>query len=142
MGEFKAVPLDMINAPNTFAPLTGNIWTIINPNAQTLWFQLQISDSLGDRRYIPAVGATLTATFRRMDIISSINGSINQTNRDVVKTITFNASDKSLCQIAMTPTDITNIVSGGILFTLTESGQVTRWVQDWIVSKKLIELGF
>jgi len=142
MAEFKAIPLDMISAPNTYAPLAAGLWDVISPNAQSLWFQLQIVDSLGARGYFAATGATLTATFRRMDLLSSVNGSINQTNRDVVKTITFNAQNKSLAQISMTQADIQNIVSGGILFTLTESGNTTRWIQDWMVKKKLTDPGF
>ncbi|MEM4379317.1 MAG: hypothetical protein QXL01_01340 [Thermoplasmatales archaeon] len=142
MAEFKAIPLDMISAPNSYSVLPGGIWEVTSPNAQTLWFQLQIIDSLGARRYVAASGATITATFRRMDLISSLNGSINQTNRDVVKTAVFHANDRSLLSISMTSQDIQNIVSGGVLFSFTEGANTSKWIQDWLLKKKLTDPGF
>lgn len=133
---FKAIPIDMISAPNIYSELDGG-WKIISPNQQTLWFQLNIVDSLGQRRYIPASGATLTALFRRMDLITSDFGRLNQQSQNVTKTITFNSSDRSLCSMVLTQQDVQNIVSGGILFTLVESGTTTQWIEQWIVSKNL-----
>jgi hypothetical protein len=133
---FKAVPLDMISSPNFYSELDG-AWKITSPNQQTLWFQLNIIDSLGQRRYIAAAGATLTALFRRMDLITSQSGKLNQQTQNITKTVTFNTSDRSLCSIVLTQQDVQNIVSGGIVFTLVESGTTTQWIEQWIVSKNL-----
>ena len=141
---FKIVPLDVISAPNYYSALPNNRWEIINPNAQTLWFQLQIVDNLGTRRYIPATGSTLEVTFQRSD--SVVTGpranQLTHTNRNVVKAATGNASDKSLFSISMNTQDIQNIVSGSTKYKLTEGGIESTWLFDWSVYKKLTDPGF
>jgi hypothetical protein len=146
--SFKAVPLDMISAPNFFSPLADNRWVITSPNAQTLWLQLSISDSLGDRRYIPANGSVLEATFHRSDLLSIpmttpfvTSGLLNSTARSIVKICAANANDKSLYSIAMSSADIQGIVSGATKFKLTESTVVTEWLFDWSIVKKLTSPG-
>jgi hypothetical protein len=145
MPEFKAQPIDVISLPNIYAPLS--LWTVTNTNAQTLYFQLQMVDSLGTRRYISPSGSVLTATFRRMDLItggaSNIGGGqINQQNRDVIKTAVFDVNDRSICSIPMTSQDMAGIVSGGVLFTLTSGATASKWIQDWLVRKTSNDLGF
>lgn len=140
MANFKVVPLYMVQAPNFYSELNGT-WEITSPNQQTLWFQLNIVDALGQRRYISAAGATFTALFRRMDLITSEFGKLNQQSQNVTKTISFNASDRSLCSIVLTQQDIQNIVSGGVTFTLIESGTTTQWIEQWIIKKNIVASG-
>jgi hypothetical protein len=140
MANYKALPVDMINPPNFYAPLNG-IWELTSPNQTTLWFQLIISDSLGERRYISASGATMSLTFRRMDLITSNFGQLNQQSRDVIKNATPNVNDRSLFSFTLTQSDIQNIVSGGVLFSFTESGNNTQWIQQWIIKKNLTAPG-
>lgn len=140
---FKVIPLDVISAPNHFTPLPNNRWEVINPNAQTLWFQLQIVDSLGARRYMPAAGSTLQVVFQRSDLIANDNlNRLTNTSRNVTKTATANADDRSLYSIAMTTQDIQNIVSGSTKYTLTEGATTTTWVFDWSIMKTLTDPGF
>lgn len=145
MATFKAVPLEMITAPNYFSALPNNRWSVTPGNGGTFWFQLQISDNLGDRRYIPAVGAALEVNFQRADSVSmqwnynstsTINGltpQLSTTPQSVVKAVTFNGSDRSLASIVLTPADSLGVVSGTILFKLTENGVPTTWIQNWLL---------
>lgn len=139
---FKAVPLDMISAPNYFAPLAEPRWTIIDPNAVTLWFQLQVSDTLGDRRYMVAGGATMQVTFQRADQISTTQGLLTNTSQSVVLSATPHANDRSLFSMALTSQQVQTIVSGTVKFKLTESGLDTTWVQDHMLKKMLTNPGF
>lgn len=143
MANFKVVPLEVVSAPNYYSMLPNKRWDIINPNAQTLWFQLNIVDNLGERRYIPATGSTLEATFKRSDIMVAgpRANQFTNTSQSVVKVCTANASDKSLYSISMTTQDIQAIVGGSVQFKLTESGVSTTWLFDWGVYKKLTDAG-
>jgi hypothetical protein len=146
MATYKIIPLEMISAPNYFSALPNNRWTVTGGNPATLWFQLQISDNLGDRRYIPAVGATLEVTFQRSDSVSmgfntSYPTQLSTTPQSIIKPATFNASDRSLGSFVLTPVDASNIVSGSLLFKFTESGVVNQWVQNWSIYKKLVTPG-
>jgi len=125
--SFQVKPLDMILAPNYFAPLSDGRWMITDPNATTLWFQLEILDSLGPRRYLTGVGATLTATFMRMDALASNLGILT--------------TDASLFSLALTTQQIQNIVSGTVQFALTEGAVVTTWNQNYLIQKTLTNPG-
>ena len=147
MANFKVQPIEVIAAPNFYAPLVDNRWEITNPNAQTLWFQLQISDSLGTRRYMLASGGTLEVTFQRSDLIAAggltgFPSQITNTARSVIKTAVPHANDRSLFSIAMTTQDIQGIVTGSTKYKMVESGVETVWLFDWSVRKKLTNPGF
>lgn len=139
---FKAVPLDMISAPNYFAPLAEPRWTILDPNAVTLWFQLYIEDTLGTRRYITASGATMTVAFQRADAFALSQNQLTQTAQGLSLPATAHANDRSLFSLALTSQSVQTIVSGTVKFTLVESSVTTTWVQNHALSKKLTAPGF
>jgi hypothetical protein len=145
MATFKVVPIDMISAPNYWAPLTEARWTITDPNAVTLSLQLEISDSLGERRYILATGGTLTAIFQRADAYSSSNspaGSLVQTSQTISISCVVNANDRSLFTLPMTQQQVQGVVSGTVKFSMVESGVTTIWNQNYLLVKKLTGPGF
>jgi hypothetical protein len=140
---YKAVPLDVISAPNFYSPLSGGRWELTGDNAVTIWFQLMIEDSLGSRRYIAASGSGMQLVFKRSDLVSLGNlNKLTQTPRNVTKTATKNSNDASLYSCNLAQSDVQGIVSGAIQFTLTEGSTVTTWLQDFAVRKTLTSAGF
>ena len=140
--NYKAIPLDMIAPPNYYAPLADGRWVITSPNAVTLWFGLQIEDSLGARRYMVATGATMTVTFQRADQFTSSQSILTQTAQSVTLTATVNANDRSLFSMNLTTQNIQTLVSGTVKCRLVEAGVDTTWLQDYGISKKLTNPGF
>jgi hypothetical protein len=141
----KAVPIDMITAPNFYSVLPNNRWEIVSPNAQALWFQLCIVDAMGQRPYVPAVGSSMVVTFQRADLISLTNTpppTLTNTSRNVVKTALIDSNNRSLMKLDMTTQNIQDIVSGTAKFTLTEGSNTTVFLANWSVYKKLTEPGF
>lgn len=139
--SFKALPLDMISVPNYYGLSKDGMWVVTNQNQQTLWMALEISDSLGDRPYVPANGATLTWTFQRADLLSVNMGSLVNTNQTLIKNATPNAANRSLWSVALTQLDSQVALSGTIKFTLLESGVPTVWLQNWVVKKLMTDPG-
>lgn len=142
---FKAVPIDMISAPNFYSVLPSNRWEIVSPNAQSLWFQLYIVDGLGSRPYVPASGSSMTVTFQRADLISLTNTpppTLTNTSKNVVKTAIIDPNNRSLMRIDMTSQNIQDIVSGTAKFVLTEGATSTTFLANWSVFKKLTDPGF
>jgi hypothetical protein len=133
----KIAALDMISAPNYYSYVSDNKWSVKSGNSVTLYGQLFIVDSLSERRYIPAAGATLQATFLRSDTPGT------NTSRTLNKMATLNASDRSLFSLALSSSEVDGIVSGGITFTLNEgSSAITVWVMDWGIKKTNTSSGF
>lgn len=140
---FKVVPIDMFAAPNAWAPIKDGVWTITDPNATTLWLGLNVVDSLGQRPYASAVGATLTVVFRRADLVEQdAQRRLARTTQDLTKSFTFNAQNRAVASVALTLQDVGIITSGAGFFTLVEGGTTTKWVQDWLVKKQLTSPGF
>jgi hypothetical protein len=146
--SLSVLPIDMIAPVNYYAPLPNTQWVITDPNAVTLWLQLDITDTLGTRRYIAATGSTLTATFQRRDklhqrVISPLypSGQLIAQPQSISIYCTVNGIDGSLWTMALNPGNIQTIVSGTILFALTENGVVTSWAQDWVIQKNLTTAG-
>lgn len=140
---FKVIPIDMISAPNYWAPLAEKMWTITSPNAQVLWFSLCVDDALGLRPYSPAAGATIVATFQRSDLISvGTRGTLVNTVQNVTKNGTFNAQARNICSLSLTPLDAAAVASGSIKLDFTESGVTTTWLQNWAIKKLLTDPGY
>lgn len=139
---FKSIPLEMITAPNYFAALADGRWTVTSPNAVTLWFQLNIEDALGSRRYMTAVGATLTVTFQRADQFTSSGGVLSQAAQSVVLSAVPHANDRSLFSMALTTQNVQLLVSGAVKYRLVEGANDTTWLQDYGIQKKLTNPGF
>jgi len=143
MSTFTAQPVDMISVPNYYAQI-NNGWTLVSPNQTTLWFLLEINDSLGIRPYFAAPLSLLQLTFQRQDLLSInvTSPSLTQTVQTITKTATVNAQNPSLWNITLLSQDIQNIRSGTILFSLTESSIQTQWAQPWMVARKLTDPGY
>ena len=133
----------MINDPNVFAVLPDDRWVITSPNAQTLWMSLEQEDSLGQRRYVPAVGATLDVIFQRRDAMTQSGGRLKLTNtpQTVTKTATVSPNDGSQYSFNLTNSDIEAILGGTVKFKLTEGANTTEWVQNWALKKNLTTSG-
>lgn len=143
---FTIAPISMISSPNNYTVLKDARWSIVSPNAQDLWGQLQVSDALGLRRYVPASGSTLSVVFQRGDLVSTSStiryDRLDTTTRSVTKNATLDSNDRSLIKIAMNTADIQGVMSGTVKFTLTEGAVVTTWVQNWALMKSLTDPGF
>jgi hypothetical protein len=140
---FKIQPIDMIAAPNSWAPIKDGVWTVVDPNPTTLWFQVLVVDSLGTRPYATATGASLSVTFRRADLIEQDpQRKLARTAQSLTKTATFNAQNRSIGSIALTTQDVQKLTSGAAFFSFVESGTTTQWIQDWLVKRVLTSQGF
>ena len=142
--SYKVVPLDMISAPNFYSPIHGGVWTITSPNATTLWLQLQIVDSLGERRFISGAGAVLQATFQRADLFGQAGTQLTQftqTPRSITKTAVAHVSDKSIFNIALTSQDVQGLTGQTVKFSYVDGAINEVWVQNWAVSKKTTDAG-
>lgn len=141
--SFKIIPLDMISAPNTYAPLADGLWVLNSSNAQTLWFRIDVVDSLGQRPYVTASGSTLKLTFQRADLLSLSNqGNLINTPQNVEKIGAANSLNRSIYSVSMTSQDVQKAVSGTVKFELTEGSTVNTWVQNWMVKKTSTSPGF
>ena len=139
---FNSVPLDMITAPNYYAALPDGRWTVTSPSAATLWFQLQIVDALGTRRYIVGTGATLTVTFQRADILAQGQTALGATAQSVVVSAIPHSNDRSLFSMTLTTQNVQTLVSGAVKYRLVEGANDTTWLQDYGVQKRVTSPGF
>jgi hypothetical protein len=128
--SFKVVPIDMILAPNSWKVAVEK-WTVTAGVADDLWGQITITDALGVRPYVPALGSTLQAVWQRGDYI----GSITNQGLTVVKVAVMDSNFRSLVKFSISSADATNIISGTVVFTLTEGTNVEKWTQNWAVKK-------
>ena len=99
------------NNINSFSYQTE--YTVRNGEANTLYFQLVDLDQ-NDLRYMPASGATLTVSF--MGNVPVVYNAV-QVN---------SAVDPSLWSVTISASD--TILSGNILFALTQGSQKNSWV--------------
>lgn len=144
--EFKIKPVEMISSPNYYAPLPDNRWIIKNSDAQTLWFQLFISDSLGDRPYTPSSSDTFKIEFLRADNFQSdtVLRTLQSTSRTIEKVASMNSSNRSLMSITLTSADVSTILSGSVRLTFTDSAntRTCTWSANYIIKKELTDPGF
>lgn len=133
-------PIEMVSAPNFWAPSGKDYWTVTANVPVTLHGVLEITDSLGTRPYTPVAGATLSALFQRGDQIGHVTP--NQSPQSITKAAALDANSRSLVSIALTAQDATTIVGGTIVFTLTETGVSKRWTQNWAIKKLNTTPGF
>lgn len=130
----KVSAVNMVSEPNYFF-LQPN-WSIVGGNATTLWLQLQISDELGTRRYVPQAGATLQVQFPRARSTSNLE--VSQT---ISKAGAVNTDDRSLWKITLTSSDTQGIISGTVKFTLTEGSSSQTFVQNYFIKRTLTGAG-
>lgn len=137
---FQVKPIDLITAPNFFSYSADNQWVVTHGSACTLAGQLWISDALGLRRYILPTTATLKVSFVRAD--SPQSASVAQT---IVKTVSVNAQDRSLFTFNLTTTDTQAIISGSVIFEITDSGvggMSAQWVKNYGLKKLMVGPGY
>ena len=126
---FKIVAIDMIDSPNAFKESS---WSITPGTSTRLYFQLQIEDGLGSRRYIPATGSTVVIEFPRARSLTASNP-VQQT---ISKSSIQIAEDKSMFYINLTTSDTQSIISGTVKVIFTESGQQNIFLQNYFVTRK------
>lgn len=146
MTIFRVVPLDMITAPNFFGYLRDFQWTIVGNNPVVLWFQFQVSDTLGTRRYTVATPGTVALTFLRADtagvspsappVTFSTQTPVAQT-QTIYKVATPYTTDRSLYSISLTAQETATLTSGTVQVTLTENNQPITFNQNYLVKKTL-----
>jgi hypothetical protein len=134
----KAIPINMVAAPNSWAPTKETFWVVTDAMATDLWGQLIIVDSMGSRPYVPKIGSGLQAVFQRGDYI----GNVTSQNLTVTKAGVLDADFRAIFKLPLTAQDATNIISGTIVFTLTEGAVVQKWSQNWAVKKLNTSAGF
>jgi H2-forming N5,N10-methylenetetrahydromethanopterin dehydrogenase-like enzyme len=126
---FKIIAIDMINSPNTFKE---GEWAVVPNTSARLWFQLQVDDSLGARRYIPAVGSTVAIEFQRARSLTASNPVQQTFSKNAIQ----NADDKSMFYIDLTTTDTQNIITGSVKVTFTESAKANVFIQNYFIVRK------
>ena len=134
----KVVPINMITAPNFWSVSKETSWSITAGQATDLWGLLTVVDSLGTRPYVPALGSSLQALFQRGDYI----GSITNQQLSVTKTAVMDTNFRALVKFAIVAQEATNIVSGTVVFTLTEGAAVNKWGANWAIKKINTTAGF
>ena len=137
MATFTLQPIDVVTAPNYYSFSASNTFALVDPNATTLNFLLMINDALGTRPYFPAMNATLTLTFGRMNQFT--NGRVNpiETSQSIIKPATRNVTNGSMYSVKLTTQDVQNIRSGSLQFTLIDNGTTTISNENWKVTKTL-----
>lgn len=118
------------NVQNVNSYVVGTEWNLRQGNPTTIYFQLSDGEQVNSKgeplRYMPAAGATVSATF------SSIN-SVNSVGKIAVQPF---FQDTSIWSININSTD--SIAQGNFVFTLTEGAVVrTASVQNAIVVESL-----
>lgn len=131
---FKIVAIDMIDSPNYFKE---GKWETTPGNSTRLYFQLQIEDSLGARRYLPATGSTVRVDFLRARSLSATNPVSQTVQKNAIQIV----EDKSLFYVDLTTADAQNIVSGTVRVTFVESGVTSVILQNYFVTRKPITAG-
>lgn len=143
MSKFIAIPIEMISAPNYYAVLKPAHWTVMHSNAITLWFRLEISDSVGQRPYIPSSGSIMKVEFQRADLYGTDSQRLlTSTAQSIEKTANMNSDNRSLMSVNITASDSEKIVGGTVKFTLTEGSQTSTWVFNYAIKKEKTEAGF
>lgn len=138
MTILKVIPINMITTPNFWSATKDSFWVVTAATAIDLWGQITVVDALGPRPYVPANGSVLQAVFQRGDYI----GNINNQNLTVTKTCILDSNFRAMAKISLTADEATNIISGTIVFTLTEGTLVNKWTQNWSCKKLNTSAGF
>ena len=112
-------PVDMLLAPNNWSLLSQ--WSVLQGAAERLYLQLQVMDSLGVRRYIPASGTTVTLTFTRA---RSATLGTTDTAQTVTVSCTSVTDDRSMWYADLTAAQVTTIITGTVKATVTEGTTV------------------
>ena len=134
--KISFTPIDMLSAPNDFT--TATQWNLQQGTAETLWLRLTISDQLGERRYIPASGATASLKFMR--IRSSVVGQLDAVQTFSVSA-TANSDDRSLWSCPLTAAQVALVTSGTVQMVLTIGTTVYTVNKAYAVKKTLTNAG-
>lgn len=112
-------------------------WNIADGTATTISFILTKTDSLGERRYVPATGSTVQLSFLRARAATS-----NSTALTITKTGIAKSEDRSMYDVALTAADTENIISGGVKLTINEGGSTTSVNVPYVIKKSYADPGF
>lgn len=134
MSNFQIIAIDMIDSPNYFKETA---WQTTPGNPIRLYFQLQVKDSLGERRYMPASGSTVKVDFQRARSLSALN----PTSQTVQKSAVQIPEDKSIFYVDLTSADTQAIITGTVKVTFVESGVTSIFLQNYFVTRKPVAAG-
>ena len=126
-----------LGVPFSYGPVPDSFWTITGGQATTIWGMITLSDTMGNRPYIPATGASLTALFQRADY----GGSLTNQHLSVTKICNLSLSFGAMFSMSLTANEATNITAGTVVFTLTEGTNTQVINQHWAVKKLVIAPG-
>jgi hypothetical protein len=137
-------PVDMLSTPNDFTEVAQ--WHVTAGTAETLWLRLKVSDSLGDRRYIPAAGSGPTLTTLKVTFMRARNSTLGAV--DTAQTFEVSATalsdDRSLWSFPLTAAQVNLLTSGTVKVTLTvggASGTVYTMNKGFAIKKTLTSSG-
>lgn len=128
--KLSFVPIDMIASPNSYTQLSE--WSVTQGTGERLYLQLQVSDALGTRRYMPATGATLTVTFTRARS-SSLGATDTQQTFTVTGTVV--SEDRSMWYVTLTSTQVNTLITGTVTAALTEGTTVYTLNKSYAIKK-------
>lgn len=112
-------------------------WSIPNGASKTISFILTKNDSLGERRYIPASGATVQIKFMRARAASSTAKAVTLTKSAIPK-----PEDRSMFDVSLTAQDTETIISGGVHVVVTESGSSNNFNVPYLIRKVYADPGY
>lgn len=136
MATLSISTLDYYNI-NSFSFTEG--WQIPNNSAMTLYFMLTQTDSLGLRRFLPAVGATVQLNFLRQRSINQGAPGVSPggTNAQTVSKFAtlIDPRDSSIYSIQITAADSAMIISGSVQLVITTAGNPVSYSVPYVVKK-------
>lgn len=136
MTTYKVQPINYFNE-NLFVPIDA--WEIPNGSNCTIHFVLVISDSLGERRFIPPTGSQVSLSFTRARpaVVGSQSILISKNAVALIPT-----SDKSLFQVDLTSNETSQIITGGVKLTILMLGAEYSYSLPHLVKKNMSSPGF
>ena len=92
---------------------------------------------------IPAVGASVSIEFLRARTLSAQGGlsSIAPVAQTFTKPATQLPDDRSLWSVSLLSTDTSKIVSGSVVFIITEGTNVTTFTVPYMIKRTLVGPG-
>lgn len=111
-------PIEVVSLPNYFSELRK--WEIPNTQPAILYSRLMIEDSLGSRRYIPAIGSTIKIRFMRSRTINI--GLQSQSDAQTFEVVGFfDGSDRSIVGFSLDSSQVGKIYPSTVQLILREN---------------------
>ena len=134
--KYLFTPIDVLSLPNDFTDKSQ--WSVSAGTGETLYFQLQVDDSLGLRRYIPGASDTVKLVFMRAR--SSTLG-VADTAQTFEVSCTANTQDRSLWSCTLTTAQVGLLISGTVQMKLTSGTTVYTYNRSYAIKKIVTDAG-